>query len=167
MIAKQRKETDELKLFRCLNLRMDLTMKDANHYLFLEKGFEGEKKFDFMLEALSDDLLIVNDLLLEYNKTVFQIDTLLIYYDTISVFDVKNNEGDYYIEGEDWYTPSGNHMNNPLHQKDRCESLLRRLLQDLGYNIPIESNLVFVNPEFYLYQAPRNLPILFHHNLTA
>lgn len=166
MIAKQRQESDELKLFRCLNLRMTLTAKDANHYLFLEKGFEGEKKFDFMLEALSDDLLIVNDLLLEYNKTIFQIDTLLIFYDNISVFDIKNNEGDYFLEGEDWFTPSGNHMNNPLHQKDRCESLLLRLLQVSGYNSPIESNLVFVNPEFHLYQAPRNLPVIFPSQLN-
>ncbi len=42
----------------------------------------------------------------------------------------------------------------------RCESLLRRSLQDFGINISIESNIIFINPEFTLFQAPLNLPII-------
>ncbi len=40
---------------------------------------------------------------------------------------------------------------NPLHQLERCETLLQRLLHDLGFTIPIESYLIFINPEFHLY----------------
>jgi predicted nucleic acid-binding Zn ribbon protein len=59
-----------------------------------------------------------------------------------------------------WYTASGNEVDDPLEQLKRCESQLRRLLHDLGCSLPIESRLVFVNPIFYLFQAPMNLPII-------
>jgi hypothetical protein len=38
--------------------------------------------------------------------------------------------------------------------------LLRQLIRDLGNNLPIEAYIVFVNPEFTLYQAPKNLPFI-------
>ena len=38
---------------------------------------------------------------------------------------------------------------------------MRRLLQDLGWNFTIEPYIVFINPDFYLYQAPLDLPIIF------
>jgi hypothetical protein len=51
-------------------------------------------------------------------------------------------------------------MKNPLPQLKRCESLFRPLLQSLGIDLPIEANVVFVNPEFTLFQANKNLPII-------
>jgi hypothetical protein len=57
-------------------------------------------------------------------------------------------------------------IKNPLHQLQRNESLFRRLLQDLGFNISIEPYLIFVNPEFQLYQTPLNLPIIFPTQLN-
>jgi hypothetical protein len=44
--------------------------------------------------------------------------------------------------------------NNPLYQIKRSESLLRQLLHSIGYPQAIETNIVFINPEFTLYQAP-------------
>ena len=43
----------------------------------LEKGFKGEKNFNLLLENYPTECLILNDLLLEKNTTLFQIDTLL------------------------------------------------------------------------------------------
>jgi hypothetical protein len=161
MFFKERSESKELLLLRYLNLRMSLTANDLNHYLYLEKGFLGEKKFDVMLEKLSNEWLILNDLLLEFNNTYFQIDTLLISHDTFYVIDIKNSEGDHYIDGDLWYKIPQNEIKNPLEQLKRCESLFRRYLQKLGFASKIESCLVFVNPNFYLYQAQIDLPIIF------
>jgi hypothetical protein len=161
MIYKERSETTELLLLRNLNLRMSLAVNDLNHYLYLEKGFFGEKKFDVMLEKLSNEWLILNDLLLEFNNTYFQIDTLLISQDTFYVIDIKNSEGDHYIDGDLWYKTPKIELKNPLDQLKRCESFFRRYLQKLGFTPKIESYLVFVNPDFYLYQAPINLPTIF------
>ena len=44
----------------------------------------------------------------------------------------------------------------------RSESLLRQFFQSHGFhNILIEAMVVFINPEFTLYQAPLNEPIIF------
>ncbi|MBU8878123.1 NERD domain-containing protein [Bacillus sp. FJAT-29790] len=161
MIIKPRIEPEELKIMRCLHRRMNLSVKDRNNYFNLEKGFEGERNFDEWLKNLSNDWIILNDLLFESNNTLFQIDTLLISPETIYMFEVKNYEGDYYIDDDRWFTISGSEIKNPLLQLKRSESLLRRLLNDLGITTPIESNLVFVNPDFYLYQTPLNIPIIF------
>lgn len=42
----------------------------------------------------------------------------------------------------------------PLIQVERNESLFGRFLRDLGMNFAIEYYLVFINPEFTLYNAP-------------
>ncbi|MDF0726024.1 nuclease-related domain-containing protein [Cytobacillus sp. S13-E01] len=161
MIFKPRYETEELKVLRSLYNRSNLTVKEVNYYLNLEKGFSGEQQFDSLTEKLTEDYIVLNDLLLENNNTVFQIDTLLISKEKIYFFEVKNYEGDFYIESKIWYSITRTEIKNPLLQLNRSESLLRRLLQDLGWNFTIEPYIVFINPDFYLYQAPLNLPIIF------
>ncbi|WP_216830640.1 nuclease-related domain-containing protein [Alkalihalobacterium elongatum] len=165
MFVKTRKETIELKILRSLNARMQLPKKDENYYSYMEKGFAGEQRFDNWLETLTNDCLILNDLLIEINNTVIQIDTLIITADTLYLFEVKNYEGDYFIESERWFTLAKTEIKNPLLQLKRSESLFQRLLQDLGFTSSVESSLVFVNRDFYLYQAPLNVPILFSHQI--
>jgi hypothetical protein len=167
MIVKSRYEPEELKLWRCLHLRMDLSDKDASYYSYLEKGYKGETKFDEWLGGLSDNCLILNDILLEINNTHFQIDSILLCNGTCYLFEVKNYEGDYYVENDRWYSLSKNEIKNPLLQLQRSESLLRRFLQDLGYNLSVESFVIFVNPNFTLYQSPLNKPIIFPTQLTS
>ncbi|NKE07518.1 nuclease-related domain-containing protein [Mesobacillus selenatarsenatis] len=164
MIVKSRVESLELQILRMLNARMNLSPKDYSNYLYLEKGYEGEVTFDHWMEEVEKGYLVVNDLILEYGNTKFQIDSLFI-SKIIHLFEVKYFEGDYFIEGDRWYTNKGVEIKNPLHQMERAESLLRRMVRDLGFNINIESTLVFVNPNFYLYQAPRNLPIIFPNQI--
>ncbi|WP_264736692.1 nuclease-related domain-containing protein [Cytobacillus firmus] len=40
--------------------------------------------------------------MLDYSSTLFQIDSLLITVDCIYSFEVKNYEGDFYIEQDRW-----------------------------------------------------------------
>ncbi|WP_226643675.1 nuclease-related domain-containing protein [Mesobacillus subterraneus] len=164
MIVKSRVESLELQILRMLNARMNLSPKDYSNYLYLEKGYEGEVIFDRWMEEVEKGYLVVNDLLLEYGNTKFQIDSLFI-SKIIHLFEVKNFEGDYFTEGDRWYTNNGVEIKNPLQQMERAESLLRRMVRDLGFNMNIESTLVFVNPNFYLYQAPRHLPIIFPNQI--
>lgn len=37
---------------------------------------------------------------------------------------------------------------------------MRQLLKEHGFEVRMEANLIFVNPEFSLFQAPKNLPII-------
>ncbi|MED3651652.1 nuclease-related domain-containing protein [Heyndrickxia sporothermodurans] len=156
----------ELQVTQYLNWRMSLSPKEHSYYLNLEKGFIGEQRVDEWLKNLSEDWLILDDLLLECNGTVFQIDKVLISNQKIYIFEVKNYEGDFYIEADNWYTLSGTEIKNPLLQLQRSESLFRKLLQELGYHYQIESYIIFINPDFQLYQAPRDLPIIFPTQLN-
>jgi Nuclease-related domain len=162
MNNRSRFEPRELELLRILSRRLELPVKEENQYLFLEKGFAGELHFDRELQDFPDSFIILNDLLLESSNTHFQIDTLLIAGSTLFIFEVKNYEGDYCIENEKWYSlPSKTEIKNPLLQLQRCETLLRGLLKELGFHLPIKSHLIFINPGFQLYQAPLNIPAVF------
>lgn len=167
IVVKTRCESEELLTFRSLNLRMSLSFGDAHYYSNLEKGYLGELEFDRIAASqLSDDWLAVNDLLLEHHNRIFQIDSLLLRNGKIFLNDVKNFDGDYLMKDDNWCTASGKEVDNPLKQLDQCESRLRQLCHALGFSFPIESRLVFVNPEFYLFQAPLNLPIIYPAHLN-
>lgn len=166
MILKTRTESDELKLLKQLDTRMDLSNQLKQYYSNLEKGYEGELKFDRWLENVQNEHFIINDLLLNFSNTVFQIDSLLITNERIYLFEVKNYEGDYYIENDLWYSIKGNEIKDPLLQLKRSESLLRTFIQTLNLNFSIEAYLVFINPEFTLYQTPLNFPAIFHSQLN-
>ncbi|MBW8349578.1 NERD domain-containing protein [Bacillus sp. IITD106] len=160
-------ESNELKGYRMLNSRKVLTGEDKEQLNRLEKGYAGEVLFNERVDGLLKEWLILNDLQLESNNSEFQIDSLVICKNLLLLFEVKNYEGDYYIEGDKWNYINGSSIQNPVHQLERTESLLRRLLQDQGHNnTPIESSVVFVNPAFHLYNAPRNLPIIFPNQLN-
>ncbi|MCR2821341.1 nuclease-related domain-containing protein [Lederbergia panacisoli] len=160
-IIKHLVEPLELKEYRILNSRMILNPKEKLHYLNLEKGNEGEKNFNSLLCNLPGNFLVVNDILLEKNNTFFQIDTLLFFQNNIYLCDVKNYEGDYFIKEQRWYSvATGKEIQSPLTQVSRCISLFRRYLQDLDINFPVKEFLIFINPEFTLYEAPRHQSIV-------
>ncbi|MEH7085470.1 nuclease-related domain-containing protein [Neobacillus drentensis] len=166
MLLKSRVELLEITLLRSLNARMSLSDKDVRNYTRLKKGFEDEQKSDLWLEGLSEEWLVIHDLLLEHNNSKFQIDTLLISHDKIYPLDIKNFEGDYFVEGEKWCTSTKKEMKNPVHQQNHCVILLRSLLQDLGYHNPLEPYLIFINPEFHLYITTINPSLVFHSQIN-
>lgn len=166
MLSKSRSESAELLILRSLNTRMNLFAKDKQHYFNLQKGYEGEVRFDSLTAKLECDCYILNDLLLKQNNTTFQIDSLLIQSETIYLFEVKNFEGDYYYESDRLYKNPKSEITNPLNQLNRSESLLRQLFQNLSYNFPIIASVVFINPEFTLYQTPLNKPFIFPTQIT-
>jgi hypothetical protein len=161
-ILKERFESDELLYLKYLNPRMKLSVDDLNYLKYLEKGFEGEKNFDeILIRGLKGDWLLIKDLLFEHNRNFAQVDSLAINNGKIHHFEVKNNEGDHYIKGENWYTIQNSEIKNPYQQLKRCETLLRGSLHNLRLNNVLVSNLVFVNSDFFLYNAPMNLPIIY------
>jgi hypothetical protein len=161
MLLKSRTESDELLTMRSLNTRMELTEKERSNYLKLEKGYEGEVRFDTMAEILQEERYILNDLLLEVNNSHFQIDSTIVSQGVIYLLDIKNFEGDYYLDCDKFYTvSSGREYKNPLDQLKRSTTLFRQLLQNLKLNYLVESYVIFINQEFTLYQAPMNQPLI-------
>lgn len=161
MLLKPRYEPPELTALSYLHTRMNLPLKEKQYLLHLKKGFEGEVKFDRQLMNFSNNWLVLNDLLLEFHNTLFQIDTLLISQETVYFFEIKNYEGDFYIEDDIWFLKSKTEIKNPLLQLERSKSLLRRFLQQCHCNLEVKAYLIFMNPEFTLYHAQLDLPIIF------
>ncbi|MDN3018409.1 nuclease-related domain-containing protein [Paenibacillus sp. BSR1-1] len=160
MAFKPRIESKELKILRILNTRMELTADEKKHYFNLKKGYEGEVQFDLLTEQLQNKCYILNDLLLKAGNTSFQNDTVILFQETIHLFEVKNYEYDLIFKTNRLESFSGKEYQNPLDQLNRNTLLLRQLLQNMGYNIPIKGYVIFINPEFTLYQSPPNEPII-------
>ncbi|MHC0036662.1 nuclease-related domain-containing protein [Pseudoneobacillus sp. C159] len=161
MILKERSESEELLILRSLNTRMELTDKEKQHYVNLERGYEGEVKFDLMAKGLQDKRHVINDLLVEVNGSFSQIDSSIISQSVIYVLDIKNYQGDFYLESDKFYSlTNGREYKNPIIQLNRCATLFRQLLQNLKLNYVVEAYIIFINPEFTLYQAPMNQPII-------
>lgn len=161
MLVKKRTESRELLIFRSLNARMVLSEKEKRQYINMENGFTGEVLFDKQSEILEDKFYVLNDLFLEVNHSSFQIDKLLISSGLIYLFEVKYFQGDWYLKDDKLYCISNQkEYKNPVDQLKRCVMLFKELLMSLKQNYLVEAHVVFVNPEFTLYQAPMNLPIL-------
>lgn len=157
MLIKNRSESHELLKMRSLNMRMKLSEKEKGYYTNLEKGYEGEKKFDLLTEILQEERYIINDLLLEVNNSYFQIDTLIISQEGIQLLDVKNFQDDCYLESGKLYSvKTGKEYKNPLDQLKRSMTLFNQLLQAHKQHFIVEASVIFINPEFTLYQAPRD-----------
>jgi len=166
LLVKSRTKSDLLVRLEILNARMELPEREKQYYLSLEKGYQGEQLNDLWVEKLKGEVCVLHNLLFEIKNTQFQIDTLIITQDRIYLLEVKNHEGDYIYKNDGFSTLSGKETKNHLHQLKRCETLLRQLLQILGNNYPIESYLIFINPEFFLYNVPPELPIVYPTQLN-
>lgn len=166
MIIKQRTVPKELLILRYLDKRMKLLEVDRLEKL--EKGYAGELQWDYLMTngLSSPNYLMMNDLLLTNSGGhTFQIDSLLLKRKFI-IFEVKNFDGEYFLENNRWYTIKKVEIQSPLIQLQRTETAFRRLLKDLGINIPVEAYLVFVNPEFTLFHAPIQSSILLPSQLN-
>ncbi|WP_066314314.1 nuclease-related domain-containing protein [Bacillus sp. FJAT-29814] len=154
MLIKPRQVPKELSMARSLNARMDLLKEEKWK---LEKGFTGEVKFDSMADGmLQNKCCIINGLWLKSGDSAFQIDKLMIFLRKIYLIDVKNYEGDYHFDAEGRLKKGETFIRDPLNQLERAETFFRQLIHYYGYNFTIESFLVYINPEFTLYNAPQN-----------
>ena len=160
MIAKKRLEPSELLYYKMLDRRKSLPQQLKQQYANLAKGYQGESTFDSMTEELSNGL-ILNDLCLQANRSTFQIDALMIFQDEIHLFEIKNFDGDYVYHADKFYKRPKSEIVNPIHQLGRTEALLRQALNSLRCNLPIHSSVVFINPQFTMYQTPLDKPFIF------
>lgn len=162
MLYKPRTVSPEIFVLNSLNLRLELSLNEKQYLANLQKGFEGEKMFDSFTENLIENGYIIHDLLLQTNNNTFQIDSTIITSEEIHLFEIKNYEGDYYYQNDRIFTMNHKEISNPLNQIRRNETLFQQILQKHGLeNKTITSSVVFINPEFTLYQAPLTLPFIF------
>lgn len=173
MIVKERKKPHRLEIMELLANRMNLTREDINRLYKWKKGHRGEAiYFDPLTRQLTCDCLILNDLFLEVRGKSCQLDSLLIAEGELIIHEVKNFEGEYYYQnGKMYYGRSGKEVYDPLYQIRNAESIIRQLVDQLGYHFTVKKYIVFVNPNFTLFEAPRNsgliLPTMIKSHFAA
>ena len=153
----------ELQIYRSIHPRMNLSASQKHKYDKLNKGYQGEWKFYQLLdENPSTNRIALYDFLLESNETEFQIDSLIFHHNTIFPLEIKNFEGDFYFEENNWYVVnSKREIRNPLLQLQRTEFLFKQVLHNLHVKTEVKPYLVFVNDAFTLYQSPIGPPIIY------
>lgn len=167
MIYKIRDKAKILKLMTALYNRSVLSKEEYRYYLNLVSGYKGECSFDSRTKKLTCNCLVLNDLTLRLNYTVFQIDTLIITAHGIYVYEIKNFNGEYLYKEELFQSVvSGEDFQSPLSQLNRSVILLKKLLGTYGNQLPVLPFLAFVHPDFVLYEAPRFESLLLPNNLT-
>lgn len=79
----------------------------------------------------------------------------------IHLLDIKNFLGECYLESDKFYSlATDREYKNPIDQLKRSTILFRQLLQNFKENYLLEASVIFINPEFTLFQAPMNQPII-------
>lgn len=163
---KNRERPFELKVYDALLHRKPFSEKEKSKHRKLKRGYEGELLFDNYLEKIPSDYILLKDYWLSHNNRFFQIDHALLINNRFYLYDVKNFIGDYYYEEEALYYASGAEVDDPLIQLKRTESLVRQLLQSHRFQPCIQAAIVFINPEFALFQAPRDAKMLLPNQLN-
>lgn len=104
-----------------------------------------------------------------HDNNKFQLDTTIITQTSIILSEIKNFDGNYYYKDKNFHYFSNspnNFTKNPLDQLNRSKILLSKLIQRNGFNLTVDGNVVFINPEFFLYDAPINEPIVYRPQLN-
>ena len=166
MLTRPRK-TPTHKVLALLRVRGKLSELEEARLYRLEKGHEGERHFAEMLsEALHQSYITLYGIMLEHNDSLFQIDSMIISQGTIYLLDIKYYSQEYYYHHNDFYSIKNKEkIDNPLHQLERCEALLQKLLKKHNFHYKIESHVVFIHPEYTLFSAPINQKILLRSQL--
>jgi hypothetical protein len=156
-----------LKILEVLNKRKPLSMEQLSTYRRLASGYAGEMKFAARLKKeFRNHCIPLFSLNLEVNGSECQIDNLLIFQNVIFLLDIKNFEGDYVIDSNQWYSAlTGKERKNPLHQLKRATIIFQDFLSKCYFQGTVDSSLVFVHPGFHLYQASPDHPIIFPSQL--
>lgn len=152
-----------LQKLELLNVYGTLTFEQSLMYERLKRGFNGEKQLASRLNSsLLDNYTAIYDLRLKVNESEIQVDCLLLIGQKIFLFEVKNYRGNYLFKNNQWFlASSGKEIKNPLHQVQRSELLLQEFFSEHHLSHPFSSKLIFIHPEFHLYQAPMHTSIIF------
>lgn len=165
MIIKKRSKPLTLRILESLNYQTDLKFSEKKEYSNHKKGFEGEVDFDVYPEILPDESLVINDLLIKDNGQMFQIDCLILNENRISLYEVKNYFGSYDYKNGVLHGRSDFIISDPLTQIYRSQPILHNLVRKLGFKMDVSPHVVFINPDFYLYELPRDKPFIFANQL--
>ncbi|WP_343751740.1 nuclease-related domain-containing protein [Lentibacillus halophilus] len=157
MIPLHRKKTYDLlayeALFRCMHPTHRHHESIVSVYKKEKAGFDGERNVDYKLSAYPrDDLFLIKGLRLDNPPFYFQIDTLILTKQFITLLEIKNQQGTFMYDAKlRQLTQDVNGQvkayKDPILQVDAQKMHLQAWLERRGiYGIPIETLVVVAFP---------------------
>lgn len=160
-ILKTRQPSDLLRGLNYLDKRFELKEPEKRYLINLQEGLRGDTAFDDKISQLiNKEAIVLNDLLLLNKGLSFQVDSLLISSHGVYVFEIRNYAGRYVRLAEGFSTIRGQEVADPLIQLNRTASFLKQLLKEWGSGLTVTAQLVFIHPQFSLYNARVEDPII-------
>lgn len=147
----ERSKSNELKYLEALSIRAQLTETESKTLNRLQKGFEGEKRYDKIFdEAGHDKISIFRDIWIKADKSLTQIDSLIVSDDVVVINEIKNYSGQYTYENNVWHVGNIQISDDPIIQSKRASSKLIKIFRENHTNVTVDSNVIFPNPYFIL-----------------
>lgn len=145
-----------------LSGRMSLPVSAEKEWERMKKGYLGELAFHRMIKsAFPINHLSLYSLTLQHDNRFFQIDHLIIFHDTIYIYEIKYFASDYVIRNNKWFSlKSDREISNPFIQLKRTETNVCQLLQTSSFSKKVIGKVVFMQEEFALFQASPQLPMV-------
>lgn len=131
----------------------------------LRIGFEGELQFDSIVNAETPELIHFKDYRFVSDQNEYQIDNILLTGDNLFLFEVKNFSFDLKYTTDIWKLMNGKDWVNPITQVDQQRNKFNQLLSLVNYQLPVYSNIVFINPSQTIYNLVEHPKVHTYSNI--
>jgi hypothetical protein len=125
------------------------------------KGWEGEQAVASELSYLTDDFLLLNDVMLPGGRG--NIDHVLVGPTGVFVFETKNYSGKYVCYGDKWFFQGIRQRYDATSVSAQAKNnadTLARLLHALGFTVDVNPVIVFTHPSIQLWLHHPTVPVL-------
>lgn len=117
----------------------------------LRLGYSGELYFDCLIDEEIPHVVHLKDYRFCIENNEYQIDNILLTGDNLFLFEVKNFGFDLKYTPDTWKFMNGKDWIDPITQVDQQRNKFNQLLMRTNSQLPIYSNLVFINPSQTIY----------------
>ncbi len=151
MVNTIRKRTNLHEQLEYKQVRKFGNVEDQKKLESLRLGFTGELFFDSLVDEEIPGVVHLKDYRFCVENNEYQIDNILLTGDNLFLFEVKNFSFDLKYTPDTWKFMNGKDWIDPLTQVDQQRNKFNQLLLPTNYQLPIYSNLVFINPSQTIY----------------
>ena len=127
----------------------------------IRKGLEGERSVALELSGLSDEYLLLNDVMLPGARG--NIDHVLVGPTGVFVFETKNYSGKYVCYGDRWFLQGRRQKYDvksvSVQAKNNADTL-GELLHTSGFTVQVNPVIVFTHPAVQLWLHHPTVPVL-------
>ena len=151
MFLTERNKSNEHIYLETLSKRAILTQEEEKKLSRLNRGFEGEQLYDQIFDEVGhQNLNVFRDIWIQADKSLIQIDALIVTDETVFINEIKNYSGNYKYENNTWQIGKIQISDDPIIQSKRAISKLIKIFLENKINIKTDFNIIFPNPYFIL-----------------